>query len=70
MIAQSTTSSIKGTVKVQTRNYQVFYFSNTYPTGSRYSALSNGEGRFSMLNMKVGGPYKVMITFIDFALRK
>jgi hypothetical protein len=36
------------------------------PTGSRYSALSNGEGRFSMLNMKVGGPYKVMITFIGF----
>jgi hypothetical protein len=34
------------------------------PTGSRYSALSNG--RFSMLNMKVGGPYKVMITFIGF----
>jgi hypothetical protein len=31
-----------------------------------YSALSNGEGRFSMLNMKVGGPYKVMITFIGF----
>jgi hypothetical protein len=24
------------------------------------------EGRFSMLNMKVGGPYKVMITFIGF----
>jgi hypothetical protein len=71
MIAQSTTSSIKGTVKVQTRNYfQVLLFCNTYPTGSRYSALSNGEGRFSMLNMKVGGPYKVMITFIDFALRK
>jgi hypothetical protein len=24
------------------------------------------EGRFSMLNMRVGGPYKVMITFIGF----
>jgi hypothetical protein len=37
--------------------------------GSRYSALSNGEGRFSMLNMRVGGPYKVMIT-LDFTQEK
>jgi hypothetical protein len=68
MIAQSTTSSIKGTVKSSDTELLpgASILAIHTPTGSRYSALSNGEGRFSMLNMKVGGPYKVMITFIGF----
>jgi hypothetical protein len=31
------------------------------PTGSKYSP-SNEDGRFNMLNMRVGGPYKVTVT--------
>lgn len=36
------------------------------PTGSKYSALSNADGRFSIQNMRIGGPYKITVTFVGF----
>jgi hypothetical protein len=68
MVAQSTTSSIKGTVKSSDTELLpgASILAIHTPTGSKYSALSNAEGRFSMLNMRVGGPYKVVVTFIGF----
>jgi hypothetical protein len=67
-LAQSTTSSIKGTVKSSDTESLPgsSILAIHVPTGSKYSALSNSEGRFSMLNMRVGGPYKVVVTFIGF----
>ena len=29
------------------------------PTGTRYSAVTSADGRFRMLNVRVGGPYDV-----------
>jgi hypothetical protein len=68
MIAQSTTSSIKGTVKSSDTELLpgTSILAIHTPTGSKYSALSNAEGRFSMINMRVGGPYKIMVTYIGF----
>ncbi|MFT5963374.1 MAG: outer membrane receptor protein involved in Fe transport [Flavobacterium sp.] len=68
VIAQTTTSSIKGTVKsadAESLPGATIYATHT-PTGSNYSALSNADGRFSMLNMRVGGPYKVTVTYVGF----
>jgi Carboxypeptidase regulatory-like domain len=68
MIGQTTTSSIKGIVKgsnselLPGATIQAVHI----PTGSKYSALSNEDGRFSMLNMKIGGPYKVTATFVGY----
>ena len=36
------------------------------PTGSRYGAATRGDGRFNIVNMKVGGPYKVTVSFIGY----
>lgn len=36
------------------------------PSGTRYGAVSNLEGRFVLPNMRVGGPYTVRITFVGF----
>jgi hypothetical protein len=36
------------------------------PTGTRYSALTRSDGRFSIPGMRVGGPYEVAVTFIGF----
>jgi outer membrane receptor protein involved in Fe transport len=68
MVAQSTTSSIKGTVKSSDTELLpgASILAIHTPTGTKYSASSNAEGRFSMLNMRVGGPYKVVVTFIGF----
>ncbi|NOU47584.1 MAG: TonB-dependent receptor [Bacteroidales bacterium] len=36
------------------------------PSNTQYSTISNEEGRFVMGNMRVGGPYKVTVTFIGY----
>ena len=65
---QTTTSSIKGIVKSsngETLPGATIQAVHT-PTGSKYSALSNTDGRFNILNMRIGGPYKVVVTFIGY----
>ena len=36
------------------------------PTGTRYSAVTQEKGRFGILNVRVGGPYKVSATLAAF----
>ncbi|WP_143959452.1 TonB-dependent receptor [Litoribacter populi] len=36
------------------------------PSGTRYGTTTNMEGRFSIPNMRVGGPYTVTISYIGF----
>ncbi|MBC7914855.1 MAG: TonB-dependent receptor, partial [Pyrinomonadaceae bacterium] len=36
------------------------------PTGTRYGVSTNTSGRFTISNMRVGGPYQVEITYIGF----
>jgi outer membrane receptor protein involved in Fe transport len=68
VIGQTTTSSIKGLVK--SSNNETLPGATVLaihtPTGSKYSALSNADGRFSMLNMRIGGPYKITVTYVGF----
>lgn len=66
MTGQTTTSNIKGVVKNVTGESVpgASILAVHTPTGTKYSSISNDEGRFSILNMRVGGPYKVTVTFI------
>lgn len=68
MIAQTTTSSIKGTVKSSSAELLpgATVLAIHTPSGSKYSALSNADGRFSMLNMRIGGPYKIVVSYVGF----
>jgi hypothetical protein len=36
------------------------------PSGTRYGAVTNMEGRFTIPGMRVGGPYQVIVSFIGF----
>ncbi|MCH7411064.1 carboxypeptidase regulatory-like domain-containing protein [Belliella sp. DSM 111904] len=36
------------------------------PSGTRYGAVSNIEGRFVLPNLRVGGPYTVTVSFVGF----
>ncbi len=38
------------------------------PSGTVYTAVSRGDGRFTMANMRVGGPYRVVATLSGFAV--
>lgn len=68
MIGQTTTSSIKGIVKGS--NFESLPGATIQavhtPSGSKYSALSNADGRFNILNMRIGGPYKIVVTFVGY----
>ncbi|MCP4659939.1 MAG: carboxypeptidase regulatory-like domain-containing protein, partial [bacterium] len=36
------------------------------PTGTRYSSVSGNDGRFRMLNVRVGGPYSLTVAMDGF----
>jgi len=36
------------------------------PTGSQYATLTRSDGRFTIANARVGGPYKVTVTFVGY----
>ena len=65
---QTTTSSIKGIVKSSTNELLpgASILAIHTPTGGKYSAVSNEDGRFNILNMRIGGPYKIVVTFVGF----
>ncbi|MWB95046.1 TonB-dependent receptor [Flavobacterium sp. GA093] len=67
-MGQTTTSSIKGIVKSSSGELLpgATILAIHTPTGSKYSSLSNEDGRFSILNMRIGGPYKITVTFVGF----
>ncbi len=66
--AQVTTAEISG---------EVFYEENTplpganvtavhTPTGTTYGAVTNFDGGFNLLNLRVGGPYKISVSYVGF----
>ena len=66
--AQITTSSISGVVvddanmELEGANVVAVHI----PTGTTYGVVTNQDGRFNMVNMRVGGPYTVSISYIGF----
>jgi len=36
------------------------------PTGSRYGGSTRADGRYNIVNMRVGGPYKITISFVGY----
>ncbi|MEY8780024.1 TonB-dependent receptor [Allomuricauda sp. XS_ASV26] len=66
--SQVTTSNIRGTVSddqgVPLLGANVVAVHT--PTGTRYGAITNEEGRFNLLNLRVGGPYEVSISYVGF----
>ena len=67
-IAQVTTSNISG--KVLDDQDIPLLGANIVavhtPTGTTYGAITNEDGRFNLLNLRVGGPYAVSISYIGF----
>ncbi len=36
------------------------------PTGSRYGGSTRADGRYNIVNMRIGGPYKVTVSFVGY----
>src|SRR6266705_1076905 len=69
LFAQVTTGSIAGTVVSDADNsalpgvtVEVVHT----PTGTRYQTVSGANGRFTIPNVRVGGPYKVTASLEGF----
>ncbi len=66
--AQVTTSSIVGqVVDAQGETLPGANVVATHePSGTRYGAVSNLDGRFTIPNMRIGGPYTIQVSFIGY----
>lgn len=66
--SQVTTSNIKGLILDETSiplpGANVIAVHT--PTGTKYGAASNIDGRFNLLNLRVGGPYSITISFVGY----
>ena len=63
-----TTSSISG--KVVDNAGETIPMANVVvihtPTGTEYGTVTMDDGGFNIRNMRVGGPYKVVVSFVGF----
>ena len=68
LFAQVTTSSLSGTVK-DTKDETLIGATVKavhQPTGTSYGSSSNIEGRFSIQNMRSGGPYIITVSYLGY----
>ncbi len=69
VMAQITTSALAGKVTMQDTKEEIIGASIQVvhePSGTRYNAVSNIDGRFSIQGMRTGGPYTVTVSYIGY----
>lgn len=67
MMAQVTTSGMNGKVVAGGENVIGATITAIHePSGTRYNAVTNESGRFTIQGMRVGGPYKVTVNYIGY----
>jgi hypothetical protein len=65
--AQITTAGINGKVVVEGEPaIGATILAIHVPSGTRYGAITNNDGRFSLQGMRSGGPYNVEISYVGF----
>ena len=68
LLAQVTNGSITGTIKdasgtaLQGATVEAVH----EPSGTKYATASNKTGKFNLPGLRVGGPYKVTVTYVGF----
>ncbi len=69
-VAQVTTSGMSGKVTIDTAKGESVIGANVLvvhePSGTRYQAITNVDGRFNIQGMRPGGPYVVTVSYIGF----
>ena len=69
ILAQVTTSALSGKVTMQDTKEEVIGATIQAvhePSGTKYSAVTNTSGRFSIQGMRNGGPYTVTVSYIGY----
>lgn len=69
--AQTTTSTLIGVVKDAKSGLPGASVKAVHgPTGTVYGVMTNADGRYTIPNMRSGGPYTVIISFVGFSPEK
>ena len=72
-MAQITTSSMAGKVTLDDVNGEEVIGATVVavhePSGTRYTAVTNTSGRFTINGMRTGGPYEVTVSYIGYQPR-
>ena len=70
VFAQVTTSSMSGKVTIGSATGEEVIGATVQavhePSGTRYAAVTNVDGRFAINGMRTGGPYVVTVSYIGF----
>ena len=70
VMAQITTSSMAGKVTFDSQSGEEVIGATVVavhtPSGTRYTAVTNASGRFSIQGMRTGGPYEVNVSYIGY----
>ena len=69
IMAQVTTSSMNGKVTLKGTGEQLVGATIQAvhePSGTRYGAVTNVDGRFNIQGMRTGGPYKVTVSYVGY----
>ena len=70
VMAQITTSSMAGKVTFDSQSGEEVIGATVVavhtPSGTRYTAVTNTTGRFSIQGMRTGGPYEVTVSYIGY----
>ena len=70
VMAQITTSSMAGKVTLDDEKGEEVIGATVVavhePSGTRYTAVTNTTGRFSIQGMRTGGPYEVTVSYVGF----
>ena len=70
VMAQITTSSMAGKVTIETASGEEVIGATVVavhePSGTRYTAVTNVSGRFTIQGMRTGGPYEVTVSYIGY----
>ena len=68
-LAQVTTSSMSGKVTLEGSGEEIIgatVVAVHEPSGTRYNAMTNVNGLFSIQGMRTGGPYSVTVSYIGY----
>ena len=66
-VAQVTTSSVSGKVEAEGEPVIGAYVVALHtPSGTKYGAVTNNKGRYSIQGMRVGGPYTITISYVGY----
>ena len=70
VMAQITTSSMAGKVTFDSQTGEEVIGATVVavhtPSGTRYTAVTNASGRFSIQGMRTGGPYEVTTSYVGY----